>query len=121
MSGNNSATNSPGAAVGEGNTAGITGSVVIVGATPGEREAQGAAIDGLIERIKASGLAPEHKEEATRNLTNVKEEVTESDAPDKGRIARWLSRAQQITRLGTAGAELIEKGEELYRRFGSTS
>ena len=80
-----------------------------------------AAIDGLIERIKASGLAPDEKEEATRNLTNVKEEVTENETPDKGRIARWLGRAQQITKLGTAGAELIEKGEELYRQFGGGS
>jgi hypothetical protein len=120
MSGNNSASNSPGAAVGAGNTAGITGSVVIVGATESEREAQTSAIDALIERIKASGLAPEQKEEAARNLSNVKEEVTENETPDQGRIARWLSRAQQITQLGTAGAELFEKGEELYRQFGST-
>jgi len=118
MSGANNATNSPGAAVGTGNTAGITGSVVTIGATVTERSAQMRAIDDLITNIKASGLDAEQKADAVRHLENVKEEVDETENPDKGRSARWLERSNKIISLSTAGADLIEKSSGLLRLFG---
>lgn len=119
MSGTNTATNSPGAAVGEGNTAGITGSTVTIGSTVSQRSAQASALDELIKHTNASSLDAEQKAEAVRNLANVKEEVDEADTPDTGRIAKWLDRAKTIMGVGTAGAELLEKADSLFKLFGA--
>jgi phospholipase C len=118
MSGTNTATNSPGAAVGEGNRAGIKDSVVTIGATASERSAQVNAISQLIGHISASGLDPEPKADAVRNLNNVREEVDEAEVPDKGRIAKWLDRARSIMSLGAAGGELLEKANGVFKLFG---
>ena len=119
VSGTYSATHSPGAAVGTNNQAGIIGSAVTIGATPVEREQQTSALEQLIAQIRLSPLGSEQKEEAVRNLSNVKDEVKE-DKADKGRIAKWLNRAREIIKVGAAGAELVQKGEEVFSMFGGS-
>jgi hypothetical protein len=117
----NTATNSPGAALGRKNTAGVINSVVTIGASATERVSQVNAVSDLIERIKGSDLGDEQKAEAVRNLINVKEEVNEAQDPDKGRIAKWLSRSKDIIGIGVAGTDLIEKANDVFRMFGGSS
>jgi hypothetical protein len=120
MAANNTATNSPGAAVGSRNRAGIADSVVTVGATESERTAQVDAVQKLMAQIKASSLDDDNKAEALRYLANIKEEVAE-DSPDSGRIAKWLKGAGEVINVGTAGAALAQKVSDVVNMFGGNS
>ena len=75
------------------------------------------AIEELIYHINASGLEAIKKTEAVHNLTNIKEEVNENEVPDRSRIARWLNKSKEIISVGTAGAELLEKADKVFKLF----
>ena len=60
---------------------------------------------------------PDARDTAVRQLGNVKEEVPEQDAPDKGRIARWLGKPKSaLSSLFLAGT-VLEKAKEVFESF----
>jgi hypothetical protein len=72
----------------------------------------------LIEALQADNhLEPTKKDEATRNLTNVKEEMSEQSQPDKSRLTRWLERSKQALQGLKLGKELAEQAKDVFGSF----
>ncbi len=110
-----SAVESPGAAVGKGNTTAIEGSTITIGSTLTAKNEQVNGLSELLELVRQSGL--ENKDDAVRQLTNAKEELADGDPPDAGLIARFLGKANHLLSLAEEGTELYEKASKVMQLF----
>ena len=109
------ADNSPGAAVGKGNTASIEGSTIIIGSTLNEKNEQVNGLSELIELVKHSEL--QNKDDAARYLVNAKEELIDGDPPDEGVIGQYLGKVKNIFALAEKGTEIYEKAKKVLDLF----
>ena len=109
------ADNSPGAAVGKGNTAAIEGSSIITGSTLNEKNEQVNGLSELIELVKHSDL--QNKDDAARYLVNAKEELIDGDPPDERVIGQYLGKVKNIFALAEKGTEIYEKAKKVLDLF----
>jgi hypothetical protein len=113
-----SAENSPGAAVGNRNTASIEGSSIIIGSTIDERQVQTNSLKELAELIKSSSMADVDKHTAIRNIENAQEELSDSEKPDTSSIGKWLNRVKAILQTASVSAEIVAAAKPLLAMFG---
>jgi hypothetical protein len=109
-----SALNSPQSVLGIENVARNT---IRIAVTYKERKEQIDCLTDLLDRLASEVVEPE-RDEAIRNLTNVKEELEHTDQPDTGRVTSWLERAKQAIQLGSLGYETAQAAKELFKLFG---
>ena len=108
------AMNSPQAVLGIENSSQNT---IRIAVTYRERKEQIDGLSGIIERLLKEASDSE-RDEAIRNLVNVKEELEHIDPPEPSRVARWLERAKQAIQLGSFGHETVQAAKELFKLFG---
>lgn len=110
-----SALNSPQAVVGNENT---SKNSIRIAIGFKERKEQIAHLSGVLEKLAMEPPLPQ-RDDAIRNLENVKEELEEVDNPEPGRVSRWLERAKQAIQLGGLGFETVAAAKELFKLFGA--
>jgi hypothetical protein len=81
-----------------------------------ERADQLAVIDKLLQLLAEETSA--HAAATSRNLENVKEELTQEEDPSSSRIRRWLEGARQLMQGGSFGHEVVMAAKDLFDRFG---
>ncbi|MEP7010621.1 MAG: hypothetical protein ABJC13_09890 [Acidobacteriota bacterium] len=109
-----SATNSPQALLGDGNRA--TNSIRIA-VSFRERQEQIAGLEELLVRLSEEP-AGENRDEAFRNVKNVKDELEQEDSPETSRVAKWLEKARQVIQLGSLGHQTVQAAKVLFQLFG---
>lgn len=108
---------SPGAAVGKGNSVEISASSIIVGDRNEMKAEQLSKVRELIEEVRESQIDEKSKLKAIRHLESIDEEMNADESPDPGFIAKSLSRLKGVVEGASAGAELIEKINDLISVF----
>ena len=109
-----SALNSPQALIGVGNEADNSLRIAI---TYRERKEQIDRLAELLEKLRTEAASTD-RDEAVRNLGNVKEELEQSGAPDPSRVQKWLTRAKEAIQFGSLGRETVQAARELFKLFG---
>lgn len=110
-----SALNSPQAVLGIENSS--SKNSIRIAITYKERKEQ---IDLLSEvlRMLEKETPETERDQAIRNLSNVKEELEGIDPPEQTRVGRWLERAKQSIQMASLGEETVTAAKELFRLFG---
>lgn len=84
-----------------------------------EKNQQVEKIDKLLKVLRDdTSLDTDKKDEAIRNLSNVKEEISEQNEPDKSRIVGWLGKGREALQGLKLGNDVIEQAKELFGSFG---
>lgn len=84
-----------------------------------ERKDQIESISKLLDSLKiAETNQEEKKEEVIRNISNVKDELSEEEVPEPLRIKKWLEKAKNSLRYLKIGKEVLEQAKELFSSFG---
>lgn len=109
-----SALNSPQAVLGIENS---SKSSLRIAVTYKERKEQIDLLSELLRHLEKETPEPK-RDEAIRNLANVKEELEQVDSPEPSRVARWLDNAKQTIQLASLGEETVAAAKELFRLFG---
>ncbi len=109
-----SAVNSPQALLGHHNSA---ASQVYIAHNYAERRAQIDQLERLLELLRAEPPTTE-AQEATRAVSNVKEELESVASPEPTRVGRWLQKFKEICQVGSLGAETVAAAKELFKVFG---
>ena len=95
----------------------LEGNVINIGSSHSERSELIAKLDSLLSAIESSDVSSISK--ATRHVENIKEELEESDSPDKSTINKWLGKAKGFLVSAKQGSEVLGKAKEVYEAFGS--
>lgn len=109
-----SAVNSPQALLGHHNSA---ASQVYIAQNYAERKAQVDQLERLLELLRAEPPTTD-AHEATRAVSNVKEELESAASPEPTRVGRWLHKFKEICQVGSLGAETVAAAKELFKVFG---
>ncbi|MCX5895880.1 MAG: hypothetical protein NTZ51_08640 [Proteobacteria bacterium] len=112
-----SAVNSPQALIGNGSRADNS---VRIALSFKELQEQIHGIDEILVRLRNES-ANDYRDEAVRNLKNVKEELEQANSPEPNRVAAWLEQARQALQFGSLGYETVQAAKELFRIFGMGS
>ena len=73
----------------------------------------------MIELLKnESEASKEDRDKSILNFEKVKDEITEEEKPDTGRIKKWLGKAQSCLKNIELAKNTIVKAKELYDSFG---
>ncbi len=75
-------------------------------------------IQHLIDALKKDKEGDDNeKHDAILNLEKVKDELTEEDSPDKGRIAKWLGKAKNCLGGLKLAKETLDFAKDVYENF----
>lgn len=84
-----------------------------------ERKNQIESLSKLLDSLRiAETNQEEKKEEVIRNISNVKDELSEEEAPEPLRIRKWLEKAKNSLSYLKIGKEVLEQARELFSSFG---
>lgn len=87
-----------------------------IGSTYTEKKDQIEKVDELIAELKKSDL--KGQQDAIRHIENVKEELADSENPDKSQIGKWLGKAGSILAVAERGSALFLKAKSVFDSFG---
>lgn len=87
-----------------------------IGSTYTEKKAQVEKVEELIAELKKSDL--KGQQDAIRHIENVKEELADSESPDKSQIGKWLGKAGSILTVAERGSALFLKAKSVFDSFG---
>ena len=103
---------------GEGNTNTDSSTNINIGSSFNEKQARIAQLDTLLKHLEKVEADDESARKASRELSKVKDELTESNAPDTSAVTRWMHRAKDLLSTAKVGAEVAEAAHKLYETFG---
>jgi geranylgeranyl pyrophosphate synthase len=113
---NYNAVNSQRLIQGESNT--YTDSSVNIGQSFNEKQERIAALDDVIEKLKASEAKDELVDKAQRELSKVRDELAEYPEPNKSSVKKWLEFAKNALTTSILGYEATEAVKKLWELFG---
>lgn len=90
-----------------------------IGSTFTEKKEQIGKIEELIAELKTNEEI-EGQQGAIRHLENIKEELEDSETPDKSLVSKWLSKASTIIGLAEKSSTLFAKAKAVFDSFGFT-
>jgi hypothetical protein len=93
-------------------------SSVNIGESFNERQERIAALDYVIGKLKSTDAKSESVEKAQRELTKVRDELTEYPEPNKSSIRKWLEYAKNSMTGAILGYETVEAAKKLWELFG---
>lgn len=96
----------------------IEGNTITIGSNHLEKDEQIKKIESLIELLSKENDLELNK--VKRNFENIKEEIEESESPDKSLIGKWLSKAKSILITAKEGTKLFDMAKDLYDSFGQS-
>ncbi len=90
---------------------------VNIGTSFSEKKEQLAKIELLINELSKQKESEDCKK-AVRHFQNIKEELEDSENPDKGMIGKWLNKAKNILLLAEKSSDLLDKAKSVFESFG---
>lgn len=87
-----------------------------LGSTYREKKERLEKIDALLDELKKSGISGQ--QDAIRHIENVKEELADSENPDKSLVGKWLDKAGNILSVAEKGSALFLQAKSVFDSFG---
>lgn len=89
-----------------------------IGRSFNEKKSQVEKVRQLMDSLSNSTeLNDSEREEATKNLRKVKEELEDEEKPDSSRIKKWMDRAKDFLKIAKEGQGLYESAKETFESF----
>ena len=111
-----SAVNSQKALLGDNST--LTDSSINIGQSFNQRQERVAALDDLIDKLKASETKTDDANKAERVLSKARDELAEDVEPNISMIKKWLERAKNLIGTAALGVDVTEGAKKLWEIFG---
>jgi hypothetical protein len=97
----------------------LTDSSIKIGSSFNDRKDQINQLSELIQLLKDEpNGSKDDRDKAILNFEKVKDEISEEEKPDAGRIKKWFSKAQGCLKNIELAKSTIEKAKQLYDSFG---
>ncbi len=115
---NYKATNSSRLIQGESNSYSDSSVNIEIGRSFNEKQTRIAQLDDVLRRLESLEDKNEASVKATKELSKVKEELTEYEEPNASAIQQWMQRAKQLLATAALGAEITDAAHKLFQLFG---
>ena len=103
---------------GDGNTFEDSSINIDIGQSFNQKQERIAAINDVVERHKEADAQNQPAQKARRALENVRDEITDSQEPDKSTVHKWLEVAKNSMATAALGLEATEAAKKLFELFG---
>jgi hypothetical protein len=85
-----------------------------IGQSFNQKQERLAALDDVLGRLKEADADNQRAQKARRALENMRDEMTESNEPDKSSLRKWLEIAKNSMATAALGLEAAKKLFDLF-------
>lgn len=95
----------------------LSDSSINIGHSFNERQQRIAALDGVVDALRALTNKTEEIARAERSLSKVRDELAEDPQPNPPMLKKWLETAKNLLSGAALGVDVAEAAKKLWEMF----